>query len=101
MKRIGGIGDGSLFLSKIWWIVGTAVNQFALRLTKSRQNSDAEKRAGTMTDPQLINGARKPASSPWTWNSGITRSVRSEDVRIYVFWMLTIVRHRFLWVNGT
>ncbi len=80
MKRIGGMGEGSSFLSKIRCIVGTAVYQFALRVAKSFQNSDAEKRAGMMTDPRLIKGVRNPASRPCTWNSGITRSVRSEEV---------------------
>ncbi len=58
----------------------TAVYQLALRRMKLSQNSEAEKRTGTMTDPQEKMGARNPASKPWTWKSGMTRRVRSCEV---------------------
>lgn len=62
-------------------MVGTAVYQFALWAVKSAQKSDAENLGGTTTDPADRRGARKAASRPWTWKSGITRRVRSLSVR--------------------
>ena len=53
---------------------------------KLSQNSEAEKRDGTITDPPEKRGARKPASSPWTWKRGMTNKVRSFDVNLYVVW---------------
>jgi hypothetical protein len=58
------MGLGFVVLSKILWIVGTAVYQFALCEIKSFQNELAEKRAGTTTEPPEWSGARKAASSP-------------------------------------
>jgi len=62
-----GIGFGRGDLRRIWWIVGTAVYQFASCVVKSFQNVDAENTGGTMTVPPDARGARKPARSPWTW----------------------------------
>jgi len=73
MNLISGIGVGSGDFSRIWWIVGTAVYQFALCVIKSVQNVDAENFGGTITVPPEARGVRKPASRPWTWKSGITR----------------------------
>lgn len=53
---------------------------------KLSQNSEAEKRDGTITDPPETRGARRPASSPWTWKRGMTNKVRSSDVSLYVVW---------------
>lgn len=50
MKRIFGTGDGCGDLSRIWWIVGTAVYQFAEQVVKSCQNVLAEKREGIMIE---------------------------------------------------
>lgn len=80
MNLMCGRGDGKGDLSRIWWIVGTAEYQFALWVVKSFQNSDAEKRAGTITEPPEESGPRNAARRPWTWKSGITRYVRSEGV---------------------
>ena len=53
---------------------------------KLSQNSEAEKRDGTITDPPEKRGARNPASSPWTWKRGMTNKVRSFAVNLYVAW---------------
>lgn len=87
MKRIWGTGLGRGVLSRIWWMVGTAVYQFALWVVKSVQKSVAENLGGTMTEPPEYRGARNAARRPWTWNNGITRYVRSAGVRLYVAWM--------------
>ena len=82
MNLMSGMGLGSGVLSRIWWIVGTALYQFALCWTKSAQNSEAENRGGTTTEPPECSGARNAASNPWTWNRGITNIVRSAGVRL-------------------
>ena len=64
MNLMFGFVLGGGLLSKIWWMVGTAVYQFALCMMKSSQNSEAENLEGTMTEPPDNNGARKPARSP-------------------------------------
>lgn len=58
---------------------------------KSSQNSEAEKRDGTITDPPEKRDARKPASSPWTWKRGMTNKVRSFDVSLYVVWTFSVL----------
>jgi len=50
-----------------------AVYHVALYLVNSGQNVEALNLGGMMTVPPECNGARKPASRPWTWNSGMTR----------------------------
>ncbi len=90
MKRILGICEGSGFLSKIRWIVGTAVYQLALYVIKLSQNSEAENFIGIITEPPENRGARRPASNPCTWKRGMTKSVRSSDVSLYVNWMFSI-----------
>lgn len=82
MNLILGLVVGGGFLSRIWWIVGTAVYQFALCVIKSSQNSDAENLSGTITDPPDNKGARNPASRPWTWKRGMTSMVRSSGVSL-------------------
>lgn len=82
MNLIFGISEGSGLRSRIWWIVGTAVYQFALCSMKLSQNSEAENLRGTMTDPPDDKGDKKPARSPCTWKSGITRRVRSSGLRL-------------------
>ena len=82
MNRILGLVVGGGFLRRIWWIVGTAVYQLALYVTKSSQNSEAENLRGTMTEPPDNSGARKPASNPWTWNRGMTSIVLSAGVSL-------------------
>ena len=96
MNRMFGIGSGFGDLSRIWWIVGTAEYQLALYLMKSGQNSDAEKRGGTITDPPAYSGARNAAINPCTWKRGITRYVRSDGVSWYVSWIFPISYHIFL-----
>jgi len=81
MKRIAGLGSGGGFLSRIWWIVGTAVYQVARWRRKVGQKSLAENLGGTMTELWAARGARKAAKRPWTWKSGMTRRVRSAGVR--------------------
>lgn len=54
-----------------------------------------------MTVPPECNGARKPASRPWTWNSGMTRYDRSDVVNLYVLTIFFIVLVRLRCVNGT
>lgn len=73
MKRILGMGLGRGDFKRIWWMVGTAVYQFARWWVKSRQKVEAENLGGTMTVPPAAKGARNPANNPWTWNKGITR----------------------------
>ena len=101
MKRMLGIGFGLGDLSKIWWIVGTAVYQFALWVVKCCQKLLALNAPGTTTEPPDANGPRKPARRPWTWNNGMTSIVRSAAVSWYVFWMFFIVLVRLRCVKGT
>ena len=82
-------------------MVGTAVYQLALCVMKFSQKSCAENLGGTMTDPPDRRGARKPASRPWTWNSGITRRVRSSGVSLYVSRMFSALhQYRYCFLNN-
>mmetsp|Transcript_12755 Transcript_12755/g.39645 ORF Transcript_12755/g.39645 Transcript_12755/m.39645 type:complete len:215 (+) Transcript_12755:626-1270(+) len=92
--------------SRIWWMVGTAVNHvtFAPPSTRSRQKVEAEKRpspAGRSTSARASRGASRPASRPCTWKSGITRYVASDSLRVYVSTMLVIDATRFACASGT
>jgi hypothetical protein len=49
------------------------VYHVALYLMNSGQNVVALNLGGMMTVPPDLNGARNPASKPWTWNNGMTR----------------------------
>lgn len=60
--------------------------QLALCVMKFSQNSEAENFVVTITEPPENRGARKPASKPCTWKRGMTKSVRSSDVSLYVSW---------------
>lgn len=84
-----GLVAGGGFLSRIWWMVGTAVYQFALCVIKSSQKVVALNLAGTMTEPPERRGARNPARRPWTWKRGMTSKVRSAGLNSYVAWMFS------------
>ena len=92
-----GLGD----LSRIWWMVGTAVYQFALWVVNCFQKLPALNAPGTTTEPPEASGARKPASKPWTWNSGMTSIVRSALESWYVSWTFFMVLVRLRCVKGT
>jgi hypothetical protein len=46
-----GLWLGGGFLRRIWWMVGTAVYQFALWSSKASQNSEAENLRGQIMEP--------------------------------------------------
>jgi len=66
IKRILGNGLGLGELSRIVWIVGTAVYQVHLVLEKSFQKRDAPNLSGMTIEPVERKGARRPARRPCT-----------------------------------
>ncbi len=63
-----------------WCIVGTAVNQVGDRSAHQRGTSGAWKPPVQMTDDPASSGANRPATSPCTWNSGMTSRPMSSGV---------------------
>lgn len=70
-------------------------------MVKSDQNSEAEKRGGTIMEPPVRRGVSRPAAIPWMWKSGITSKDLSSLVRLYVDLMLFVVFRKFRCVKGT
>lgn len=73
MNLIFGKGFGNGVLSKIEWIVGTAVYQVDLVDAKSFQNRVAENLSMMTTLPPERKGDKRPARRPCTWKRGMTR----------------------------
>src|SRR5438876_10050734 len=59
------------------WMVGTAEYQVALVSRTVRQNESGLNLLGTATVPPDSSVESVDATSPWTWNSGITHSETS------------------------
>src|SRR5436305_5849576 len=66
--------------SNSWWMVGTAEYQVAPCALASGQKPSGLKRPGTTTVPPERKVDSVEATSPCTWNSGITHSETSADV---------------------
>ena len=88
MNRMGGITNGDWKDSKIWCIVGVAVYQVHLWVSKSCQN-DGARRAGMTIALPARSGDRNEARRPWTWKRGMIAMVRSLAVSSYVMQMLS------------
>ena len=58
----------------IWCSVGPADSQVAPCSLACRQNLWGVNRRGTITEPPLSRVAIVDATSPWTWNNGITQN---------------------------
>jgi len=64
------------------WIVGTAEYQVAFVSRTVRQNESGLNLLGTATVPPESSVERVDATSPWTWNSGITHNATSSGERV-------------------
>ena len=54
-----------------WCMVGTAVYQVACDESSQEKKLVALKPGATQTVPPAAREARSPATSPWTWNTGM------------------------------
>lgn len=79
MNRIDGRGSGGGNCRTMRCIVGVAVYHEAWCFVKCFQK-DGLSRFGKIMVPPDLRGAKKDARSPWTWNRGIMRTVRSLSV---------------------
>src|SRR5215216_2944762 len=103
-KRSGGTGPlsvSSAVLSRIVWIVGTAVYHEALCSRTSGQNPEAENLGGATTVPPATIVAKTLATRPCTWKSGITQSVVSPSRSAYEAATFRAEASRLSCVSGT
>src|SRR5579864_3484881 len=70
--------------SRSWWIVGTAEYHVTRYCRTNRQNESGLNLVGTTIAPPLSKVASVDATSPCTWNSGMTQSATSSVVSEYV-----------------